>query len=85
MSAWLLRAASLLAAGIALPLAAGIIARLFLFRRDDDDVRNDPDKARVLHEHFAKVPSTPEPPPLSAEPWPDFVLSPKPDVDGSGA
>ena len=67
----------LLGVAVALPLIFGILGRAFFFRRDDDDVRHDPDRAR--REQLDEGPvSIPDPEPWSDEPWPDFPESASP-------
>ena len=59
----------LMAAGALIPLVFGIAARLLVFRIDEDDARNNPEKARQLKRLRTKGPATPEPSPLFKEPW----------------
>jgi hypothetical protein len=65
----------LLAAGAIIPLVLGIVARIFIFRPDKDDERNDPAKVRRLKEIRDAGPDTPELQPLVNEPWPEFSAS----------
>jgi hypothetical protein len=65
----------LLAAGAIIPLILGIVARIFIFRLDKDDERNDPAKVRRMKTIREAGPDTPEPEPLVSMPWPDFGAS----------
>lgn len=64
-----------LAAGVVIPFVFGIIGRLF-FKRDDDDEKNHPERARRLRQMRAEpMHDTPEPNLVNGEPWPSFSPS----------
>lgn len=69
----------ILMAGVCVPLALGIWARLFLHRIDDDDARNyaaHPLKMLALKriaQLRSEPPTNPEPNPVHLTRWPDFT------------
>ena len=65
----------LMAAGVLIPLIFGIAARVFVFRIDKDDARNNPQKAQQLERLGTEGPATPEPSPVFNEPWQVFSAS----------
>jgi hypothetical protein len=68
----------LAAAGVVIPLVLGFAARVFVFRPDPDDERNDPVKARQLKEQRARHSLAPEQDTTVGEPWPEFSASDAP-------
>jgi hypothetical protein len=88
MPRYLHNALVLLAWAVALPFVIGMLARVFVFRRDEDDIvrHEDVHATRMARTEASLIDALkPEPGPLYQEPWPDFKATTRPPTTQSPA